>query len=281
LRVRADGGDVRVVYSPLDAVTLAQKHPDREVVFFAVGFETTAPANSMAVWQAAREGLTNFSILVSHVLVPPAVRLLPGFANNRVKGFIAPGHVCAIMGYTEYEELARDFKTADKSYGPIDIELSDQLTTYQIAEPEVPGLALWVLIKTNEPKIEWYPTKRGPERLAEFLGKAAYAAREIKAEEFYKRSGIHCSWCDFLPVCLGQKEKVEQTLVRMAGKAVAKITESQIDINRSGSFVGSWYYDLPFYLVYSNFGNALSHWCASAISVMRARWAAMRWQPAR
>jgi hydrogenase expression/formation protein HypD len=109
-RVKAEGGDVRVAYSPMDAVAIARQNPDRQVVFFAVGFETTAPANAMAVWQAKREGLANFSILVSHVLVPPAVRLLLGFPENRVQGFIAPGHVCAVMGYTEYEELARDFR---------------------------------------------------------------------------------------------------------------------------------------------------------------------------
>ncbi len=109
-RVKAEGGDVRVAYSPMDAVAIARQNPDRQVVFFAVGFETTAPANAMAVWQAKREGLANFSMLVSHVLVPPAVRLLLGFPDNRVQGFIAPGHVCAVMGYTEYEELARDFR---------------------------------------------------------------------------------------------------------------------------------------------------------------------------
>jgi hydrogenase expression/formation protein HypD len=108
-RVKAEGGDVRIAYSPMDAVAIARENPERQVVFFAVGFETTAPANSMAVWQAAREGLANFSMLVSHVLVPPAVRLLLGFPENRVQGFIAPGHVCAVMGYTEYEELAREF----------------------------------------------------------------------------------------------------------------------------------------------------------------------------
>jgi hydrogenase expression/formation protein HypD len=108
-RVKAEGGDVRIAYSPMDAVSIARQNPDRQVVFFAVGFETTAPANAMAVWQAAREGLANFSMLMSHVLVPPAVRLLLGFPNNRVQGFIAPGHVCAVMGYTEYEQLAGDF----------------------------------------------------------------------------------------------------------------------------------------------------------------------------
>jgi hydrogenase expression/formation protein HypD len=107
--VKAAGGDVRIAYTPIDALAIARKHPERRVVFFAVGFETTAPANAMTVWQAKREGLTNFSILVSHVLVPPAIRLLLDSPSNRVQGFIAPGHVCAVMGYTEYEELAAQY----------------------------------------------------------------------------------------------------------------------------------------------------------------------------
>jgi len=106
LAVKSEGGDVRIVYSPLDAVKLAQKHPDREVVFFAVGFETTAPPNAMAVWQAAKLGLENFSILVSHVLVPPAMEAILGSPHNRVEGFLAAGHVCAVMGYWEYEPIA-------------------------------------------------------------------------------------------------------------------------------------------------------------------------------
>jgi PD-(D/E)XK nuclease superfamily protein len=108
-----------------------------------------------------------------------------------------------------------DFKTADKSYGPVDIVLSDQLTTYQLTEPEVPDLALCVLVKTTEPKIEWYPTRRNSTRLTEFLNKAGYVAREIKAGEFYKRTGVHCSWCDFLPMCLGDKNKATETLVKV------------------------------------------------------------------
>jgi hydrogenase expression/formation protein HypD len=106
LSVKARGGDVRMVYSPLDAVQLAQKHADRQVVFFAVGFETTAPANAMAVWQAAKLGLTNFSILCSHVLVPPAMEAILGSPANRVQAFLAAGHVCAVMGFWEYEPLA-------------------------------------------------------------------------------------------------------------------------------------------------------------------------------
>ncbi len=108
-RVKAAGGDVRIAYSPMEAVRLAQANPSRKVVFFAIGFETTAPANAMAVWKARQAGLKNFSVLVSHVLVPPAIRLLLQSPSNRVQGFIAPGHVCTVMGYREYEALSRDF----------------------------------------------------------------------------------------------------------------------------------------------------------------------------
>ncbi len=109
-RVKAAGGDVRVAYTPMEAVRIAREHPEREVVFFGVGFETTAPANAMAVLQAHREGLRNFSMLASHVLVPPAMRLLLSSPDNRVQGFIAPGHVCTIMGYREYEPLAAEYR---------------------------------------------------------------------------------------------------------------------------------------------------------------------------
>lgn len=109
LGVKAAGGDVRVVYSPLDCLRLAEQHADRTVVFFAVGFETTAPANAMAVWQARRRGLTNFAVLVSHVLVPPAMTAILSAPGNRVQGFLAAGHVCTVMGYEEYEPLAERF----------------------------------------------------------------------------------------------------------------------------------------------------------------------------
>ncbi|HEY6573015.1 MAG TPA: hydrogenase formation protein HypD [Candidatus Eisenbacteria bacterium] len=104
--VKAAGGDVRIVYSPMDALEIAKENPSKEVVFFAVGFETTAPANAMAVWQASRLGVENFSILCSHVLVPPAVEALLGAPGNQVQGFLAAGHVCAVMGYHEYEPIA-------------------------------------------------------------------------------------------------------------------------------------------------------------------------------
>ena len=108
--VRAGGGDVRVVYSPLDAVRLAGENPDRQVVFFAIGFETTAPANAMSVWQARRLGLENFSLLVSHVRVPPAMHAILGSPENRVQGFLAAGHVCAVMGYHEYPAIAERYR---------------------------------------------------------------------------------------------------------------------------------------------------------------------------
>jgi hydrogenase expression/formation protein HypD len=104
--VKSRGGDVRIVYSPLDAVRLAERLPERKVVFFAVGFETTAPANAMALEQAIRLGLDNFSLLVSHVLVPPAIEAILGSPSCRVQGFLAAGHVCAVMGVGEYLPVA-------------------------------------------------------------------------------------------------------------------------------------------------------------------------------
>ena len=109
-QVRAAGGDVRIVYSPLDALELAKAHPDREIVFFAVGFETTAPANAMAVFRAKQLGISNFSVLVSHVTVPPAMTAILESPDNRVQGFLAAGHVCTVMGWTEYEPLAAKYR---------------------------------------------------------------------------------------------------------------------------------------------------------------------------
>lgn len=109
--VRAEGGDVRMVYSPLDAVQIAREEPAREVVFFAVGFETTAPATALAAYQARKLGLRNFSLLVSHVLVPPAMTAILSAPANQVQGFLAAGHVCTVMGYEEYFALAERFQT--------------------------------------------------------------------------------------------------------------------------------------------------------------------------
>ena len=134
--VKAEGGDVRVVYSPMDAVELARKHPDRHVVFFAIGFETTAPAHAMALLHAERFGLNNFSLLVSHVLVPPAIRTLLNSPNNRVQGFIAPGHVCAVVGFSEYEDLVRQFHVpiVVGGFEPVDLLEAIHLLVIQLEE---------------------------------------------------------------------------------------------------------------------------------------------------
>jgi hydrogenase expression/formation protein HypD len=123
LLVKANGGDVRIVYSPLDAVKIAQQNPDKEVVFFAVGFETTAPANAMAVHQAKQLGVHNFSILVSHVLVPPAIEAVMSSPQCRVQAFLAAGHVCTVMGYNEYEPLAKKYRVpiVVTGFEPLDI----------------------------------------------------------------------------------------------------------------------------------------------------------------
>ena len=121
--VKARGGDVRIVYSPLDALKLARENPSREVVFFAVGFETTAPANAMAVYQASIEGIRNFSVLVSHVLVPPALEALMSAPDNRTNGFLAAGHVCTVMGYEEYYPIAAKYHVpiVVTGFEPLDI----------------------------------------------------------------------------------------------------------------------------------------------------------------
>ena len=136
LSVKAAGGDVRIVYSPLDAVTIAEAEPGRQVVFFAVGFETTAPANAMAVVQAAARGVENFSILVSHVLVPPAMEAILSSASNRVQGFLAAGHVCAVMGYTEYEPIAARYRVpiVVTGFEPLDILQGVYMCVKQLEE---------------------------------------------------------------------------------------------------------------------------------------------------
>lgn len=136
LSIRAEGGDVRIVYSPLDAVTIARENPDRKVVFFAVGFETTAPTNAMAVSQAKKLGLNNFSILCSHVLVPPAIEVLLSSPNNRIQGFLAAGHVCSIMGYEEYFPLTKKYQVpiVVTGFEPLDILEGLRLTILQLEQ---------------------------------------------------------------------------------------------------------------------------------------------------
>jgi len=134
--VKAEGGDVRIVYSPTDAVNLARALPGRKVVFFAIGFETTAPAHAMAVLQAERLGLRNFSLLVSHVLVPPAIRALLASPKNRVQGFIAPGHVCTVVGCRDYEDLVRRFHVpiVVGGFEPVDLLEAIRMLVIQLEE---------------------------------------------------------------------------------------------------------------------------------------------------
>ncbi len=123
LHVKAKGADVRIVYSPLDALKIAKENPSKQIVFFAVGFETTAPANAMAVYQAYNQRIKNFSVLVAHVLVPPAIEAILSSPTNKVQGFLAAGHVCTVMGYTEYEPIAKKYKVpiVVTGFEPLDI----------------------------------------------------------------------------------------------------------------------------------------------------------------
>lgn len=136
LSKKAAGGDVRIVYSPLDCLKIAAANPTRTVVFFAVGFETTAPANAMAVRQARNLGLRNFAVLVSHVLVPPAMISILSSGSNRVQGFLAAGHVCTVMGYTEYEPLAARYRVpiVVTGFEPVDILQGVYMCVKQLEE---------------------------------------------------------------------------------------------------------------------------------------------------
>jgi hydrogenase expression/formation protein HypD len=136
LTVKAAGGDVRIVYSPLDALKLAQLNPEKKIVFFAVGFETTAPANAMSVWQAKKLDLKNFSVLCSHVLVPPAMEAILSSPSNRVQGFLAAGHVCSVMGYEEYIPLASKYRIpiVITGFEPVDILQGILMTVKQLEE---------------------------------------------------------------------------------------------------------------------------------------------------
>lgn len=134
--VKAAGGDVRIVYSPMDAVQVAKQNPDKQVVFFAVGFETTAPANAMSVYHAKQSGLKNYSILVSHVLVPPAMEAILGSPTNCVQGFLAAGHVCTVMGYTEYYPIAAKYRVpiVVTGFEPLDLLQGIYMCVLQLEE---------------------------------------------------------------------------------------------------------------------------------------------------
>jgi hydrogenase expression/formation protein HypD len=136
LILKSRGADVRVVYSPIDCLKIARANPDRKVVFFAIGFETTAPANAMSVWQARQQGVKNFSILVSHVLVPPSIASILQSPLNRVQGFLGPGHVCTVMGYREYEPITARFHVpiVITGFEPLDLLQGVLMTVRQLEE---------------------------------------------------------------------------------------------------------------------------------------------------
>jgi hydrogenase expression/formation protein HypD len=138
LEVKAEGADVRILYSPLEAVVIAQANPDKEVVFFAVGFETTAPANALSVVQADKMGVSNYSILASHVLVPPAMEAILSDKENKIDAFLAAGHVCTIMGMEEYYPVAEKYKTpiVVTGFEPVDLLQGILMTVKQLEKGE-------------------------------------------------------------------------------------------------------------------------------------------------
>jgi hydrogenase expression/formation protein HypD len=138
LQLKSNGSDIRIVYSPLDAVNLAAANPDKQVVFFAIGFETTAPPNAMAVWLAHQRGLKNFSVLVSHVLVPPSMTAILQSKGNRVQGFLGPGHVCTVMGCSEYGPIAKRYKVpiVITGFEPVDMFEGILMTVRQLEAGE-------------------------------------------------------------------------------------------------------------------------------------------------
>jgi hydrogenase expression/formation protein HypD len=150
--VRASGGDVRVVYSPLDALKIARENPDRLVVFFAIGFETTAPANAMSVLQARALGLTNFTVLVSHVRVPPAMHAILSSPTNRVQGFLAAGHVCAVMGYWEYPPIAQKYGVpiVVTGFEPLDIAQGILMTVQRLEDGRIEAANAYARVVTYE-----------------------------------------------------------------------------------------------------------------------------------
>jgi hydrogenase expression/formation protein HypD len=212
LSVKAEGGDVRMVYSPLDAVKIAQQNPEKRVVFFAVGFETTAPANAMAVRQAQKLGLKNFSILCSHVLVPPAIEALLSSPANLVQGFLAAGHVCTVMGYEEYVPLAARYRVpiVVTGFEPVDILQGIHMAIKQLEEGrcEVENQYSRAVRREGNPAARqlmsevFDTTNRAWRGIGEiprsgFCLKEAYA--EYDAEKIFDVAGIHATES---PLCI-------------------------------------------------------------------------------
>lgn len=212
LSVKAEGGDVRMVYSPLDALRIARLNPQKKVVFFAVGFETTAPANAMAVKEAKRQGITNFSILCSHVLVPPAVEAILASPSNRVQALLAAGHVCTVMGFEEYIPLVEKYRVpiVVTGFEPIDIlqgiyltikqleegraEVENQYTRYVRREGNIPAQNLLKEIFTTIDR-KW----RGIGEIPRSGFGLAEAYREYDAEQVFGLEDMHV---EESPVCI-------------------------------------------------------------------------------
>ncbi len=201
--VKGAGGDVRVVYSPLDAVALARKHPDREVVFLAIGFETTAPANAMAAKLARTEGLRNFSMLVSHVLVPPAIEAIMRSPGNRVQAFLAAGHVCSVMGTWQYPPLAKQFRVpiVVTGFEPLDLLEGIRRAVVQLEEgrAEVENADARVVIERGNEAAQatiaevFAPTDRAWRGIGAIPAsgwKLSAAYRELDAEARFAVEGI-------------------------------------------------------------------------------------------
>ena len=196
LRAKSEGGDVRAVYSPLDALALARAHPEREVVFFAVGFETTAPANAMAVWQAHKTGCSNFSILCSHVLVPPAMEAILSDDDCRVQGFLAAGHVCTVMGTGAYGPIAERYgiPITVTGFEPLDLLQGIAMTLTALEEGRVGLENQYARVVSAEGNV---PAQRLLEQVFEVVDRAwrgigvipksGYALREAFAEHDAER----------------------------------------------------------------------------------------------
>ena len=203
-RIKSAGGDVRVVYSPLDALNLARENPDRQVVFFGIGFETTAPANAMTVYQAQRLGIKNFSLLVSHVLVPPAMSAIMESPTCRVQGFLAAGHVCCVMGTHEYPPLADKYQVpiVVTGFEPLDILEGIRKTVIQLEEGRHEMENAYpraVPADGNKPAQEMLNdvfevtdrSWRGIGVIPQSGWKLSHKYREFDAEERFQVTGIH------------------------------------------------------------------------------------------
>jgi hydrogenase expression/formation protein HypD len=187
LILKSRGADIRIVYSPMDCLNIARSNPGKRVVFFAIGFETTAPANAMSVWQARQQGIKNFSILVSHVLVPPSIASILQSPMNRVQGFLGPGHVCTVMGYHEYEPLAARFHVpiVITGFEPLDLLQGTLMTVRQLEA----GTAF---VENQYPRV----VKREGNRIAQDLVNKVFEVcdRKWRGVGMIPKSGYKLRW---------------------------------------------------------------------------------------